>query len=144
MRLWRISNFADLNGVGGITYNSRWSLSGRPVVYLADHPSTSLLEILVHIDRTDAPKSYQLLAVECPDDVNVTSPELSKGWEDNLALTQKLGTAFLDGGLHALLRVPSVIMPQAFNYLLNPTHLDAAKLAIAQVWRYPFDSRLLM
>jgi RES domain-containing protein len=144
MRFWRISNFADLNGTGGMAHDSRWSLSGRPVVYLADHPSTSLLEILVHIDRTDAPVSYQLLRVDGPYDVSLTAPSLSEGWQENIALTQELGTAFLDEGKHALLRVPSAIMPQAFNYLLNPNHPDAAKLTVAQIWRYPFDSRLLM
>jgi RES domain-containing protein len=58
-------------------------------------------------------------------------------------VTQKLGSEFLQAGEFALLSVPSVVMPQARNYLLNPAHPDAAPIHIAQTWRYPFDSRLL-
>jgi RES domain-containing protein len=143
MRFWRISNFANLTGSGGKSRESRWNYSGKAVVYLADHPSTSLLEILVHIDATDAPISYQLLAIDAPDTVGIGEAALPDGWETDQFITQNIGTKFLEGGAHALLRVPSVVMPQAANFLLNPAHPDAVQIRITQIWRYPFDSRLL-
>lgn len=114
------------------------------MVYLADHPSTSLLEILVHIDASDAPTSYQLLAVDAPDKVGIGATTLPADWEKDQGITQKIGTKFLEKCTHAVLRVPSVVMPQASNYLLNPAHPDAAAFRITQTWRYPFDSRLLV
>ena len=51
MELWRISNYADLSGIGGLKAAGRWHSQGRRIVYLADHPSSALLEMLVHMDR---------------------------------------------------------------------------------------------
>ena len=74
MRLWRTSNHASLSGDGGLYASGRWHLRGRRVVYLADHPASALVEIMVHleIDAEDLPTHYQLLGVEVPNDVNVT------------------------------------------------------------------------
>jgi RES domain-containing protein len=113
------------------------------VVYMADHPSTSLLETLVHIDAEDAPGSYQLLAIDAPATIAISELTLPNGWQDMPETTMELGTKFLEDAVHPLLHVPSVVMPQASNYLLNPAHPDAAAFRIAQIWRYPFDSRLL-
>jgi RES domain-containing protein len=144
MQIWRISNFSDLSGAGGKYAASRWNRVGHPVVYCADHPSTSLLETLVHIDKDGVPPSYQLLAIEVPDTANFYTPALPKGWESYLGMSQEIGTKFLIDLQFPLMRIPSYIMPQAFNYLINPVHPDAAAITIAQTWRYPFDSRLLI
>ena len=50
MRLWRISNYADLAGTGGLVDNARWHSKGRRIVYLADSPASALLELLVRFD----------------------------------------------------------------------------------------------
>jgi RES domain-containing protein len=71
MILWRISNYADLLGIGGIEASARWHTAGRPIVYLAENPSSALLEILVHLeaDEEDRPDSYQILKVETAEDM---------------------------------------------------------------------------
>jgi hypothetical protein len=51
--------------------------------------------------------------------------------------------SFLATKAHALMRIPSAIMPKADNYLLNPLHEDTHRITIAGIHRYPFDSRLL-
>ena len=143
MRFWRISNFTDLSGMGSALHGARWNRKGLPVVYLADHPSTSMLETLVHFRSANLPDTFQLLAIEAPDSTTIEEISPPVGWSTKVKLTQKLGSNFLEFRDRPLLRVPSVVMPQAFNYLLNPAHPDAAQFCIAQVWRYPFDSRLL-
>jgi RES domain-containing protein len=50
MRLWRISNYADLSGEGGRRAEGRWHERGRPVVYLAEHAALALLETMVHLE----------------------------------------------------------------------------------------------
>lgn len=143
MRIWRISNYADLSGHGGTIGTGRWHRKGQPIVYCADHPSTSLLEILVHATRWTVPDVYQLIEIDVPDDVPVLDAILPDGWEKQQSVTQDIGMAFLDNRAAALLRVPSAIMPKADNLLINPLH-DAAKLiSIVETFRYPFDSRLL-
>lgn len=66
MILWRISNHADLRGIGGLKAAGRWHSRGRPVVYLAESQPGALLEVLVHIDVTrveNLPTHYTLLKV---------------------------------------------------------------------------------
>ena len=75
MRLWRISNHADLSGEGGRVVGGRWHSRGRPVVYLAEHPALALVENIVHleIDPDDLPDTYQLIEVDLPDDVETAN-----------------------------------------------------------------------
>lgn len=144
MRIWRISNFLDLSGIGGTVWPGRWNEKGHHVVYCADHPSTSLLEIIVHATRLTVPDEFQLIEIDVPDDIDVRNPtRLPAGWEKDEMKTREIGTQFLSSGAAALLGVPSVIMPRARNYLLNPLHADAGRITIVGSARYPFDSRLL-
>ena len=147
MRLWRISNFADLSGEGGVIASARWHSRGRPIVYLADHPASALLEAIVHleIEIDDLPDDYKLLAIEAPDDIATAAVELSglqSDWRSNTRLTRSWGDDWLSRGETALLRVPSAIVAPAFNFLLNPTHPDRAKIRLVEVTKIAFDPRL--
>src|SRR5436190_22955822 len=120
MRLWRISNHASLSGDGGLYASGRWHSRGQRIVYLADHPASALVEIMVHleIDAEDLPTHYQLLGVEVPDGIATThtdEAELPQGWRQQSALTRARGDAWLNGNAAALLRVPSAIVPESAN-----------------------------
>ena len=142
MRIWRISNHVDLSGRGGTLVDGRWHVRGVPAVYCTDHPSTALLEILVHATRQTAPDYFRLIEIDIPEEIEIAQPDLKEDWRSDLEFTQRTGMAFLSAGLHPLMKVPSVIVPRAFNYLLNPRHADAARITIVDSYRYPFDSRL--
>ena len=143
MRLWRISNFADLSGEGGLLIEGRWHFRGTPIVYCTDHPSTALLEILVHATRYTVPDYYQLLEIEVPDDIETFAPTIAMNWDRDTDETRRIGARFIAEGIFALMNVPSVIMPKARNFLLNPAHADAGQIRIVETYRYPFDSRLI-
>ena len=148
MRLWRISNHASLTGHGGLYASGRWHSRGRRVIYLADHPASALVEVMVHleIDAEDLPMHYQLLGVEVPDEIAVMSVDeatLPASWRDQVGFTRVHGDDWLHGTESALLRVPSAIVPQAANYLLNPAHPDAARVSLAVTLRAAFDPRLI-
>jgi len=141
--LWRISQHADLSGVGGQYASGRWHTRGQPVVYLADHPASCLLEMLVQGARLDAlPEAYQWLRVDAPDARVTEVDDLPYQWRDDLAATRRLGDAWLRSRPTALLRVPSVIVPASSNYLLNPAHPDAGRCQVTSVVRFPLDPRL--
>jgi RES domain-containing protein len=147
MRLWRISNFPNLSGEGGLLASGRWHSRGRRIVYLSDHPASALLEVLVHleVDVDDLPVSYHLLALDFPDDLRletIAMDALPPDWRAKVVATRQLGNRWLNAGTTALLRVPSAIVPHASNWLLNPGHGDAGKAVIAQAIRTPFDARL--
>lgn len=144
MDLWRISNYADLSGIGGVRAAGRWHSQGRRIVYLADHPSSALLEMLVHMDRDLIPPTYQLLRIVLPPDIAIeTATGLSPDWRTEMMASREVGDRWLDRSTSALLRVPSAISLQGHNFLLNPAHPDAAKIAVSEVFRAPLDARLL-
>lgn len=143
MILWRISNYADLSGRGGLLAPGRWHRQGIPVVYCCDHPSTALLEILVQVDLHQVPRDFQLLKIHCPDDIEVFDIGIDHTEITRTSLTRDRGSEWLERNASCLLRVPSAIMPEAANILINPRHSDASRLTIEKTIRYPFDSRLL-
>jgi RES domain-containing protein len=145
MELWRISNYADLSGAGGVRAGGRWHTRGRRIVYLADHPANALLEMLVHVDRDLLPTTYRLLRVTVPETTAIEAVDadtLMVDWKNQPATTRDIGDQWLDRSASALLQVPSVIVPRARNFLLNPAHPGAAACTIAEVIDAPFDSRL--
>jgi RES domain-containing protein len=146
--LWRISNYVDLSGEGALGTSGRWHTEGRLVVYLADCPAGALLERIVHLmDRNEdgiLPHFYQLLKVVVPDDLatkqlNTIAPT---DWKEHPEFTRNLGDAWLASLETPLARVPSVIAPHTWNYLLNPEHPDAKQVEIAEVIKEHFDNRL--
>lgn len=144
MILWRISNHADLRGIGGLKAAGRWHSRGRPVVYLAESQPGALLEVLVHIEVTrveDLPSHYTLLKVV--GNAPITDcPTLPDNWVENTAATRRVGDEWLAKGETCLLRVPSAIIPGVWNLLLNPLHAEAGRFRIENAMRVPFDRRL--
>jgi RES domain-containing protein len=145
MELWRISNYPDLSGIGGIKASGRWHTRGKPIVYLADHPSSALLEMLVRMDRDLVPPTYMLLRVSIPNHLFVGQlepDELPTDWREKRHLTRYIGDQWLRRAETALLRVPSAIA-HAENLLLNPAHALAQSVTVIEVIRAPFDARLV-
>ena len=144
--LWRISNYIDLGGWGGRKFSSRWSSLGRRVVYLAESPMAALVETLVHleVDSEDTPDFYTLLKITVPDGLAIQplDPPAGIEWKQDMRLTRRMGDAWLASQETPLARVPSVIAPQTWNYLLNPEHPDAKQVTVAEVIKERFDNRL--
>jgi RES domain-containing protein len=148
MKLWRISNYADLKGQGGLKAGGRWHNKGAVIVYLAEHPAAAILEILVHFDTSpeELPANFQLLEVDVDNTLQVSQLSkdiLPENWIDNTPLSKSSGDQWLTSQSTVLLKVPSAITPKSFNYLFNPRHVDANKVKIVSAQRYPFDRRLL-
>jgi RES domain-containing protein len=140
MWLWRISDHASLSGDGGLLASARWHSRGKRIVYLADHPASALLEVIVHLEvkAENMPDGFQLLKLDAPDDLPVDQPdgrELPADWRERVSLTQKIGDVWLNKGSTSLLRVPSAIVPETNNYLFNPGHAQAARIVIASATR---------
>lgn len=147
MHLWRISRFHSLSGEGGRLYAARWNSVGNPVVYLAPSPAGALVEILVHLELGDGepPPPYTLLRISTPPRTRISTLRIPAGeaWKSNLAVTRKIGDTWLASQRSAIARVPSVILPRTYNYLLNPLHPDAKSIRITESERFIFDPRLV-
>lgn len=102
------------------------------MVYLAEHPALAVLEVLVHLDVTEFPDDYVLLRVTLPDAMDAPAGADSKA----------VGDAWLKQAQAPVLRVPSVLVPQSCNLLLNPRHPGAMAARIEDVQPFVFDPRL--
>jgi RES domain-containing protein len=146
--LWRISNHLSLAGDGALRTPGRWHTRGRRVVYCAQSPAAALLEILVHfeIDMQALPVRYRLLKIGAPDDVlvqRVSVDQLPVDWTQKTEVTRALGDRWLAQGSGALLSVPSAIVPETFNILVNPAHQDAKRIVVVHAGEHAIDPRLL-
>jgi RES domain-containing protein len=144
--LWRISNHRVLYGRGGLLAPARWHSQGHSIVYFATSPAGALVEVLVHLELEPRhlPQSYQMLKAEVPHDTGLSSippSSLPLNWRDDLLLTRNKGDEWLAAGKSALLEVPSAILPETSNLLLNPRHPDAQHVTVLWHETFPYDRR---
>jgi len=146
--LWRISNHLLLDGKGGLKWPGRWHSAGRRVVYCTQSPAAALLETLVHFEVALEllPRRYRLLKIRVPDDPRVERLEvgaLPDHWIEREDTTQTIGNAWLAGGFSPLLLVPSAIVAETTNVLINPAHADAAAIELVGTSDHVIDRRLI-
>jgi RES domain-containing protein len=136
-----------LSSEGARLYGGRWNSPGTAVVYLAESTGLALVEGLVHLDERALLASYALVKVTFPTSkLRTLSPkELPSGWDGLPAptATQVLGDAWARRGAELALRVPSAIVPEAYCYVLNPTHPEFGKIVADPPVPFRFDPRLL-
>ena len=148
MIVWRISNYLDLSGQGGLKASARWHNAGAPIVYTTNSPASALLEVMVHLELSELenlPDSYQLLQIQVPESiviVEIQESSLGSHWREDLETTRTIGDKWLMASDTALLAVPSAIVPHTQNYLINPIHRDTRKIKIHSHGSFPFDFRL--
>ena len=149
MTLWRISNHADLFGLGGERSDGRWHTSarGRRIVYFSEHPALALLEVLANLrgDPKSIPDTFQLIRVTAATGVSTETLDLSTlqpDWRHRLNETQSAGNSWLINNRSALLGVPSAPSPESTNYLFNPLHADARGLTMEYSRLVTYDKRL--
>jgi RES domain-containing protein len=93
----------------------------------------------------DRPQRFQVLRIEGPDSLSIEKTEvdsLPQNWAENNGTTQTIGDRWLAEGRSLLLHVPSVLVPETWNVLVNPQHTQANLLTITATYEHAFDARL--
>ena len=148
---WRILKKRHLesafNGEGARRYGGRWNSPGTSVVYASETRALCLLEVLAGI-RSVKPLGAYVLIPATFDDSLVTSVALERlpnDWRQSPPppSAQCLGDYWIDQKKSAILRVPSAILPEEFNYLFNPAHPDFPHIQIGAPEDLVIDPRLL-
>jgi RES domain-containing protein len=136
---WRICRrpFADLSGDGARLYGGRWNSPGRPVVYAAEAAALAVLEVRVHLDLDWSllPADYVLMAIDLG---SLAMESLEEAPGDPVAY----GDAWLESRRSAVLSVPSVLVRESRNLLVNVAHPEASRASIASIRSFSFDERL--
>ncbi len=151
VRAWRIVKAkhaaAAFTGEGARLAGGRWNSPGTPVVYLSGSASLAMLETLVHLQSRELLKRYVLFEALF-DERLVTAIEgkaLPRTWRGSPppAAVQRIGDDWFAQCRSAVLRVPSVIVPGEWNYLLNPSHPEFAAITIGPKTPVRLDPRLV-
>ena len=147
---WRIvrASFAStaFDGEGARRFAGRWNSKGTPLVYTASSRALAVVEMLVHLETTDLLKHYRLISVSFDDAlVNQLDPKrLPSTWKRRQTprAVRALGDEWVASGASVVLAVPSAVIPDERNHLINPLHPAFAKLVIGKPEPFRFDLRL--
>lgn len=145
-RLARLAH-AKLDGEGARLAGGRWNSRGRAAVYASSRLSLAALELLVHTDVPLVPPDLVAFEIEVPDTLEIETVELSalpKDWRlPGHPACRSIGDTWLAEERTAVLRVPSAVVPEESNYIINPAHRAAKSIHVVGRRRFAFDSRLL-
>lgn len=135
------------DGEGARLYGGRWNHPGIPVVYASATLSLAALELLVHLDLEDAPEDRVAIAAVPSAGLEieeVSAENLPAAWRSYPApeALKVLGTAWASESRSPVLRIPSVVIPEESNYLLNPRHPEFSRITLQDPAPFTFDRRL--
>ncbi len=149
MKVYRISkcNFInDLSGIGSATYGGRWNNKGTHVLYTAQTASLALLESIVHLSSIPT-SGLCILSMEIPDNsfCVIEVEQLPKKWYcyPSPERLKNIGDQFIKQGNYLAMQIPSSIIPEEFNYLINPLHPDFKKIKLYPHKPLMVDERLI-
>jgi len=151
IELWRIAASTpgyranDLSGTGAAVTGGRWNEPNIAVVYTSTSRALACLETIAHLDAATLPLNRYLVRIVVPFslwtsreilDLSVLPPD----WNARPASIASiaLGSDWLRNTRSALLDVPSVIVPEERNVLINPGHPEAGAVSadIIRLWDY--------
>ena len=148
---WRIvnANYKDkaFAGDGARVHGGRWNSKGVAVVYTAGSLALASIEMLVNLPAPKLLQKYTRIPAQISPDLVLDLPEfeLPEDWQSRpiSPSTRAIGDQWAKEQRSAVLRVPSIVVPDEYNYLLNPNHPEFAKIKIGKPTVYYFDPRLI-
>lgn len=146
MTIYRITLSKYANQLFAPGTAGRWNSQGRFVIYTAGSVALACLENLVHRDAAVLQAPYKLMKIEVPDTVSVMDLDETglkeNWWGEQLLNTREIGDQWLQSLQSCVLKVPSAIIQQEYNFLLNPGHPHFSQIRLDSVQDFRFDRRL--
>ena len=149
-RAWRLVKARHaaraFDGEGARLHGGRWNSPGTRVVYVSSSRSLAALELLVHLEIAEALEHYVVIEVRIPTQsiTRLDPRRLPPDWRSDPppAALRALGDAWVRAARSVALEVPSVVVPEEANYLLNPAHPSFRRIAIGKPQPFRYDTRL--
>lgn len=147
MQLFRITTAKWAGVLSGSGYPARWNSKGTFVIYTASSRALACLENLVHRSGEGLNGNFKITVINISDDASLKSIEtndLPSGWYKikNSPQCRILGDRWIESGTSLLLRVPSAIIRDEHNVLINPQHPDFKNVTVHEIVDFKFDERL--
>jgi RES domain-containing protein len=134
----------DLSGEGAKRYGGRWNSKGIPILYTSSTIALALVEMLVHLPKKNLPNDLVLITIEIEKSatLDILNPvDLPKEW---IQETQTIGDRWVASNSNLSLQIPSVIIPEEKNILINVSHPNFnTQVKIKNSRKFSFDSRLI-
>jgi RES domain-containing protein len=144
------SKFAnDLTGKGAEKSGGRWNSKGTALVYTSESRALCTTEIAVHTPLGNLPADYKLITIEIPDDIaikEIPTTEIPNSWRSipHQHSTQEIGDKFALECAFTVLKVPSAVVQDEYNYLINPQHPESNRIIIRAIEPFNFDERMFI
>lgn len=155
MVLWRIATDTpdytadDLSGKGAEVSGGRWNRVGTPMIYASTSRALACLETIVHLaGDKPLPLNRYLVELRMPADSwtdrTTFDPAAYPGWDAEPAGMVSLdwGTQWAASTSTLLAEVPSIVVPEESNVLLNPRHVDVRRIGVTKIRKWLYDERL--
>lgn len=124
----------DLSVKGSFLFDGRFHSKGRYIVYLTENAGSAMLETLIRLIPSKPSninqRNYGVLELSVPDKFKVFTPKLKSDWRSNQFYTRTIGNQWYDQRNYELMKIPSTIVPDTFNYLLNISKIDLNSVKI--------------
>jgi len=138
---------AAFDGEGARLHGGRWNSPGTRVAYASDSIALAALEVLAHLQSTAVLQAYSLVSLQFPEDgvEALEAAALPTRWRrfPSPPENQAIGDRWVAEGRSLILRVPSALIPDASNFLINPSHPGFSEVVVGRPERFAFDLRLL-
>jgi RES domain-containing protein len=153
---WRIARETDgytaddASGKGAASTGGRWNRHGTSVVYCAANVGIACLETLIKLDPDQPADNRYLTRYDIPESIweqalRFSASSASVGWDATPPgkTSHDLGERWIAESRSAILLVPSVIVPEESNVLINPNHADMTRIGITKLRKWIYDFRLV-
>jgi len=146
MDAWRLCSprfrASAMSGEGARLSPGRWNARGTRMVYCGTTLSLAVLEM--QVQAGDMLPIYDAFKLHVPDGfvTRVEVGQLRDGWRDDVEATRQIGESWVEQQTSVGLLVPSSVVPQEMNLLLNPLHPDFGRVSWGAPSRFQIDPRL--
>lgn len=128
---------------------NRWNKKEEFVIYTGSNRSLSVLELVAHRSHIRIASGYKIVTIKIADESlikEINSKDLPKNWKSIEAYMQlqEIGSKWYRSNESLVLKVPSAIIPQEHNFIINTKHpLFVDYISLQKVEDFVWDKRLL-
>lgn len=145
-RVGRTKHANDLSGEGAKINGGRWNHTSIPCLYTSESRALSLLEYTVNVNIEEIPRALSVTTIEIPDSevLIINEESLPGNWKQFPvpSSTKDFGTHLLERCKKSVIKIPSSVIAEEYNYILNPLHANSKRFKIISITDLIYDLRI--
>ena len=145
-RIGRTKYANDLTGEGARLNGGRWNHRLSSCLYTSESRALAVLEYTVNVNIDDIPRALSISTIQIPESsiLELTIAALPGDWRAAPvpSSTKEFGTQLLKKGEFSVIKIPSAIIPEEYNFLLNPMHKESSTFSIINIEDFIYDVRI--